>query len=158
GDAPARLRPKPVDIYTDSEIETLTAAARGVSLRWWTFLSTLADTGRRVGEVLDVRYDCLYLDAAVPYIDLPTTKSRRQDYVPLTRRLREDVYVPSVLDRLRVENETGRTWKRDAADFLFPWTYASAQDRFRRFCGLVGITHRGFHTLRHSRATSLLVK
>ena len=155
-DKPGRIPLPAIVTYSDREVVAFVGAARGVSLRWWAFLATLADTGRRVGEVLSLRWDWLRLEADPAYFELPHTKNRRQAYVPLSTRLRTEVYIPSVMDRLRLVNETGRQRNRPQEEFVFPWTYQNVYDRFGDFCDRTGLPNRGFHCFRHTKATAML--
>ncbi len=152
---PPRNPQKPVRVYTAAEIDRLVNAARGRSLRWWAFLATLSETGRRVGEVLRLEWDWLRTEADVPHFELPTTKNGRQAYVPLTRMLREDVFVPEHIVLLHLDH--GRL-HGDPETHVFPWTYSSVIKMFRRHCELVGVEDRGFHCFRHSKATEMLAR
>jgi integrase len=156
-DTPPRNPQKPITVYTLEEVELLLASARGRSLRWWAFLTTVADTGRRVGEVLGLRWEWLRLDVDTPYFDLPTSKNKRQQYVPLTKRLRSEVFTPEHVAQLRTEN-VSRFRTGDPAEQPFPWSYSSVEKMFARHCARLDITDRGFHCLRHTKATSLLAK
>jgi integrase len=157
-DRPSHIPLPAIVTYTAEEVEAFVSAARGVSLRWWAFLATLADTGRRVGEVLSLQWSCLHLDGEAPYFDLPHTKNRRQAFVPLSQRLRTQVFVPEVVHRLRVVNETGRTRSKSQTVFPFPWSYMTAYDRFGDFCDRTGLPNRGFHCFRHTKATEMLTR
>ncbi len=77
-DRPSSIPQKPIVTYTREECEAFIAAARGNSLRWCAFLVTLTDTGRRVGEVLSLRWDALHLNVDTTYFELATTKNKRQ--------------------------------------------------------------------------------
>lgn len=157
-DSPPANPQKPIVIYTDEEVELLTGNARGRSLRWWMFLMTVAHTGRRVGEVLSVEWNWLNTSAETPNFHLPNTKNGKQAYVPLSRVLREEVYTGANIELLRAERRTGanRTFSRDPLEYPFPWTYTCVHRMFRRYCVDLGVEPRGFHCLRHTKATNLL--
>lgn len=159
-DSPPANPQKPITIYNDDEMALLLGAARGRGLRWWCFVMTLAHTGRRVGEILAVEWNWLNLSAETPHIHLPHTKNGRQAYVPLSRVLVEDVFTDANIAALKGETRVGanRAFSRDLAEYPFPWTYSSVARIFVSFCGAVGIEHRGFHCLRHTKATNLLAK
>jgi hypothetical protein len=70
----------------------LLSEGRGKSLRFWMFLETLAHTGRRMGEVLGLEWPWLNLTAEVRHFQLPTTKTHKQNLVPLNARLRTEVW------------------------------------------------------------------
>jgi len=148
----------PIETYTAREVEAFVSASRGVSLRWWAFLATIADTGRRVGEVLSLRWEWLSLESSTPHFQLPTTKNRRQAFVPLTHRLRSEVFVSTVIDRLQNVNETGRTRNKSQREYIFPWSYQTVYDRFGDFCERTGLPNRGFHCFRHTKATEMLAR
>ncbi|MDQ1449885.1 MAG: integrase [Actinomycetota bacterium] len=113
---------------------------------------------RRVGEVLSLRWEWLHLDGETPYFELPYTKNRRQAFVPLSNRLRTEVYVPSVMHRLQHVNETNRQRNKSQAEYVFPWTYQTVYDRFDDFCERAGLPNRGFHCFRHTKATEMLAR
>ena len=77
-------------------------------LRWWELVTTLADTGRRVGEVLSFEWSAFRLEDQPAYVELPKTKSGEPQYVPLPRRLREEVFTPENI--IRLKNETKGTF------------------------------------------------
>ncbi len=155
-DAPRAVRQKPITLYPQADIDVLIGAARYRDLRYWAFLVTMVDTGRRVGEVLGLRWDCLHLDAEPAYFDLPDTKNRRQAYVPLTKRLTADVFTP---DNIRHMQSRGHAkMKRSREEHPFPYTYENAVGRLQKICGDVGVQYRGYHAFRHTKATQLLAK
>lgn len=156
-DIPPENPPLAVTVYTAAEIELLVNAARGRGLRWWAFVAFLADTGRRVGEALSIRWDWLKLDENPPYVALPWTKAARPQYVPLGRRLREEVFTPQNVSALRrLDNDCTRT--KSPEDYVFPWRYSNAHARWVRYCDAVGVEYRGLHHLRHTKATEMLAR
>lgn len=159
-DCPPSNPQKPIVIYTDDEVELILGNARGKGLRWWMFLSTVAHTGRRVGEILSVEWNWLNTSAETPNFHLPNTKNGKQAYVPLSRVLREEVYTDANIEALRSERRTGanRVFSRDPHEYPFPWTYTSVFRMFGRYCEGLGVEPRGFHCLRHTKATNLLAK
>ncbi len=126
-DSPRRLKSKPIEVYSQEEIDLLllVTRARG-NLRFWMFLATLAETGRRVREVNDLTWDALKLDADPPHFDLKLTKNARQQYVPLTTKLREEVWTPENILKLKTKGHA--LWGRDIAEYPFPWQYSAAND------------------------------
>lgn len=160
GDWPPNNPQKPIVIYTPEEMDLLLGNARGRGLRWWMFLSTVAHTGRRVGEVLGLQWEWLNLTADPPHIHLPHTKNGRQAYVPLSSVLTREVYTGANIDALRLEDRTdgSRQFSRSVLEYPFPWRYATAERMFRRYCLAIGVESRGFHCLRHTKATNLLAK
>lgn len=157
GDAPSRIPQKPITVYTEQELDILLLIARArSSLHFWAFLETLVETGRRVSEVNGLRWEDMRLTATPPHFDLPHTKNARQQYVPLTRRLREDVFTPETIDRMK--KSPNPLWGKDSGDYLFPWLYAAGQEQLRRVCDKAGVTYRGFHVFRHTKATRMLAR
>jgi integrase/recombinase XerD len=156
GDVPAKNPAKPITVYTDDEVEAFVAAARGVDLRWWALLAFLADTGRRIGECLLLRWDEFKLEADPPYIELPFQKNGVPQYIPLGSRLTTEVFTSDNVGKLQ---SSGRpTVRRVAAEYPFPYTYSSAHKRFARFCERTGLPNRGFHNFRHTYITAQLVR
>lgn len=156
-DAPPSNPPPPITIYTEREMETFVSAARGVNLRWWALVATLADTGRRIGEMLSWQWAWFDLNAKPPYVNMPTTKNGEAQYVPLTRRLVEEVFTPEHCVTLRSEVRPPRwQFSRDPQVFVFPWQYSTTIKRFHRFCDTLGISDRGFHNFRHTVVTRRL--
>jgi integrase/recombinase XerC len=156
-DGPKSVPGKPVVIYREDEVAKLLlyAKARG-NLRLWMLLTTLAETGRRVGEMLNLTFDDLKLDADPPHIDLPRTKTR-QCYVPLNRVLREEVWTEAHLATLKDEKREGRRrFHKDPAVYPFPSDYKTIQYHLHGLCEAAEIPYRAFHVLRHTRATVLI--
>lgn len=149
--------PQPsIVVYSEEEIETILGAARAGGLRWWAFLTFLADSGRRVGEALGLRWEWFRFDQDQPFVELPWTKNGTQQYVPLGRRLREEVFTPEHVEKLRVWTEGGNPPQKAVEAFPFPWAYQTARVRFRTLCRRVDVPLRGFHNFRHTRATRLI--
>lgn len=154
-DVPPANPMKPVRTFTPDEVEVLVSAARGISLRWFAFVATLADSGRRPGEVLNLEWSWSRLDATPPHFVLPTTKTHRPQAVVLTERLMRDVFTPRNCERLR--GEQSKRYARSPELYVFPFTYTTANARWVRFTQTLGLSHRGgLHKFRHSKATQLL--
>jgi integrase len=157
-DLPGRGRRRPITVYSQAELDLLVTSARGKGLRWWAFLAFLADTGRRSGETLSLRWEWARLDEEPPYFELPVNKSGRPQYVPLGKRLRDEVFTAENVHELRSGRDVGHRFARSPLEHPFPWGYGPASERFKRHCALVGVEYRGFHTMRHTRATEMLAK
>ncbi len=155
-DAPRASRQTLIVMYEKADAELLLEGARCRDLRFYAFLTTIADTGRRVGEVLGLRWECLHLDADPPYFDLPNTKNRRQAFVPLTKRLVTEVFTPDHIRHLQTRGYA--KMKRPIAEFPFPYTYEAALQRLNQLCNAVGVEPLAFHAFRHAKATELLAK
>jgi integrase len=151
---------KPIVIYTPEEMAALLGNARGRGLRWWMFLSTVAYTGRRVHEVLDLEWDWLNLTADPPNFHLPTTKNGKQAYVPLGPSLTAKVYTEANIATLKAERRVGsaKRFGRDVAVYPFPWSYTCVHKMLAHYCQSIGVHNRGFHCLRHTMATNMLAK
>ena len=131
----------------------LLSAAKGRGLRWWAFLCTVADTGRRASEVLGLKWEWLNLDEG--YFHMPTSKNGKQQFVPLSRRLREQVFTEENIHRLKHDVVDTR-FTKSPFEYPFLWSYSAAHGRFDRYCAMVGVQNRGFHNFRHTLATNLL--
>lgn len=160
GDVPPANPQKSIVIYTPEESELLLTCARARGLRWWMFLLTIAHTGRRVGEILDLQFAWLNLTADTPNFHLPTTKNGRQAYVPLGPSLTGQVWTAENIAALKAEDRTGphRAFSRDIGTYPFPWTYTTAHRALRVYCEALGVENRGFHCFRHTKATNMLAK
>jgi len=143
-----------IHTYTPEEMERLTSAAWGVSLRWGCFISFLAETGRRVGETLSLEWRNLHLSDNVPHWLLPQTKARQPQYVPLSSHLVSNVFTPANIKRLQTEGRGD--YKRSIEEYPFPWAYNSVNGRMERFCERIGVENRGFHNFRHTVITNRL--
>jgi len=156
-DAPRRLPLRPIVIYERDEVERLLSCAHDcANMRYWAFLATIVDSGRRVGEVLGLSWDDIKLEFTPPHLDLSRTKNKRQAYVPLTRRLRQDVWTDVTIQTLKTTGDP-RIRNRIGAQ-PFPWRYRSVQDKLRRTCEIADVPYRGYHVFRHTKATQLLAK
>ncbi len=156
-DIPAGNPLPPITVYTREEMETFIAAARGDSLRWWALVAFIADTGRRIGETLNLKWDWFRLHDEPAYVELPENKSRRPQYVPLTRRLRDQVFTPEHVARLSHEQRNGRRrFERDPLVYPFPWKPNSAMKKLVYFCEAAGLPYRGWQRVRHSVITERL--
>ena len=108
-------------------MEIFIAAARGDSLRWWALIAFIADTGRRIGETLSLKWEYFHLHDEPAYVELPVNKSGRPQYVPLTRRLANDVFTEANIVKLANEKRNGRRqFEREPSVYPFPWKYDSA--------------------------------
>lgn len=159
-DYPAPNPQKPITVYTQDEVDLMLSAARGRSLRFWAMLTTIAETGRRVGEVLGLRWEWLHLATEVPHFALPTSKNGKQQYVPLTKVLREQVYTPEHIALLKADTDRpgNKQFTRSVDEFPFPYTYQGALQVLRHHCEQLGVECRAFHNFRHTKATDLLTK
>jgi len=159
GDCPGAGPPKPIVVYSEAEMAEFITAAKYHSLRWWAFLSFLAETGRRVGEVLSVRWEWLHTQGNVMYFELPQTKNGDPQYIPLTPRLRDEVFTPENIHKLQTEERNGhRQWRRPQAEYPFPWTYSTVHLMFKNFCEKTGLPNRGFHNFRHTVITDRIAR
>lgn len=157
-DIPAPNPQQHVEVYSKDEIETLIAAARGRELRFWMFLTFIADTGRRVGEVLSIEWDWFCLDNEPPYVVLPMTKNGKPNLVPMTKRLK-GMFTDDNIDKLLTEKRNGRRqFNRSPAVHPFPWTYSSVMKRLEHLCATAGVPYRGWHNFRHSLITRRLAE
>lgn len=156
-DVPPKNPPTPIHVYSDEEMERFVSAARGRGLRWWALICFLADTGRRAGEALALEWSWLRLDQTPAYFELPWTKNGKPQYVPLSRRLREEVFTPENIETLKHQNKRGtQAFRRDPAVYLFPWGYGTVHASLDRFCEAADLPNRGFHNFRHTVITSRL--
>lgn len=158
-DVPPRNPKAAITVYSQEEMEAFVAAARGVDLRWWALVTFLVDTGRRIGETLEIEWDWLRLDADPAYVEFPFTKNGEPQYVPLTRRLRTEVFTPENIAWLKTNEKAGHlAFRRDVGKHPFPWNYSTVKGRFERFCERTGLPDRGFHCFRHTVITERLAR
>jgi integrase len=158
-DVPARNPKPPITVYSEEEMEAFVSAARGVDVRWWALITFLVDTGRRIGETLDIEWEWLRLDADPAYVEFPFTKNGEPQYVPLTQRLRRQVFTPENIAWMKEHDKAGaNSFRRTVDKHPFPWGYTTAQGRFERFCERTGLPNRGFHCFRHTVITERLAR
>jgi integrase len=159
GDAPPSHARGPVTVYDTEQLAALLDAAKH-DTRWHLFLLILMDTGMRIGEVLSLQWTDLRLASTPPFVELPTTKTRPR-LVPLSRRVVQALS-PEVEARLRSEKRPdrrgARSYAKDPAVYVFPFSYSAAQQRLRVTCRHAGVPYRGPHHFRHTFATRLLAK
>jgi integrase len=154
-DAPRRTRVRPIVLYTADELDALLRAARELrDRRYWMFLATMIETGRRVHEILNLRFDDLNLDGQPPHFRVMAAKSARTQHVPLTRRLREEVWTRDNVEQMKYEGDP-RIRPR-AMTMPFPWRYVTVREKLRRLCKATDVPYRSYHALRHTKATSML--
>jgi integrase len=157
GDIPPPNPQKPIVVYSRDEVEQFIAASRGKGLRWWALITFVADTGRRIGECLSLKWEWYRPDGTPPYFELPVTKTGDPQYVPVTRRIREQVLTPEVIATLKAETRNGRRqFARSPLIHPFPMTYASVHTMFDVFCRTTALPNRGIHGFRHSLITHRL--
>lgn len=155
--SPKRQPGKRQPTYTDEQVERIVTLARGKSMRWWMLLATVSHTGRRIQELLDLKWDDLMFAADDDvYFDLHAMKVGRDQNVPLDSFLRETVFTKENIDVVRSQPR-GRT-ARDGKVYIFPWTYEAAQKHLERYCGQIDVPYYGFHRFRHTFATRLMPK
>lgn len=142
-----------VDVYEDGDVERLLTGALVLGLRHHLFLLTLVETGRRLNEVLGIRYEDLRLDLAVPYLNLVTTKGGVPQAIPLSPRL---VAALSPENLAKLKAESTRATKRSKDEFLFCWTDHAARETFIRLCTRLGVPYKRVHGTRHTWATNKL--
>lgn len=157
-DIPPKNPPKPITVYSAEEMELFVNAARAKGLRWWLLVTFVADTGRRIGEALNLRWD-QFRPGSPPYFELPTNKTGEPQYVPVTRRLAAAL-TPENIAHLKAEKQGPfrGAYARDPEVFVFPWSYSTAMGRLRRFSEALGIEYRGFHNFRHTVITERLAR
>lgn len=161
-DVPPRNPDKPITVYSPAEMEAFVTAARGVDLHWWALIAFLAHTGRRIGETLGLRWEWLRADSKVPYFEMPGTKNGENQYVPIDRFLREEVFTPTNIYRMKSRTKfqgrhPAQSYK-DPTEYVFPFAYKSVHHRFRSFCERAGLPNRGFHNFRHTVITTRLAE
>jgi len=158
-DRPSANPQQPITVYSEDEVKLILDTARARGVRFWMLVETLAGTGRRIGEVLGLEWARLNLDADPPHFDLPTTKTGRQQYVPLSKHLATEVFTPENIARLRTEPQaSNRAFARNPAVYPFPWTYTAVWKHFERHCRAIGVESRSFHCFRHTFITNMLAK
>lgn len=146
-----------ISVYSRDEVEAFIAAARGQGLRWWALVTFMADSGRRIGDALSLRWEGLRLHEPPGYFELPHNKSGKPQYVPLTRRLHGQVFTEANIATLAGEYRTGRRrFSRAPSEWVFPWTYNSTMKRLRYFCETANMPYKGWHAFRHTVITERL--
>ena len=76
--------------------------------------------------------------------------------MPLTKRLREEVFFATVVERLKRSGNP--KFKRSVAGYPLPYTYQTEQARLQVLCDVACVPHRDYHCFRHTKATELLAR
>jgi integrase len=158
-----KAQAKPITVFSGDEVDRLMLFSETYgNVRQWVLFALVAETGMRIGEALALRWDSLRLDVDKPHFDLTETKGSKQRLVPLTRRLRHDVFVPDVIESLKAANLKGAAGLKASpgnADLVFGgYGYAAAQDALKALCRRARVPYRSWHCLRHTYATRMLAK
>jgi integrase len=155
-DAPRRVPARSIVLYRRNELDALLRCAqrRTQDFRYWMFLATMIDTGRRVHEILDLRFEDVRLDAEPPHFRITAAKVARCQFVPLTRFLREEVWTETNIKRLKWDGDP-RIRPR-MRQMPFPWSYCTVRDRLQRTSRKAGVPYRNYHAFRHTKATGML--
>lgn len=155
--SPKRQPGKRQPTYTDEQIDRIVSLARGKSMRWWMLLATVAHTGRRIGELTQLKWeDIMFAAEDDVYFDLHAAKVGRDQNVPLDRFLREEVFTKENIELVRAQ-PCGRS-ERDGKVYIFPALYTSYQKQLERYCAQIDVPYYGFHRFRHTFATRLMPK
>lgn len=129
----------------DEEEKLLMFVLKTRGKEWHDFLLWLVESGMRVSEACRMTWDDIDLEAKLPSLDIPKTKSKRPRAIPLTKRLR------ALLKTMEYGEE---------GDFVFPGVtpnrlnkviWPTVRDYFNDY-------DKDFvpHILRHTRATRLV--
>ena len=175
-DAPSKVgRLKAVEVFTAAEVERILLFAQARNgLRFWALLSTLEQTGMRISEALGLRWGDLALDAesgdvaalhrlgvrvesngTPPNLRLAHTKNGKPAFVPLTSKLRTEVFTAEHIAKMQAKGHP--LWGKDIVEWVFPYQYVSAVARFRSVCEAAEVPWRnGFHVWRHTFAVRKL--
>lgn len=145
------------DWLRPDEVRRLLDAAKGLGLRWFTFLFVALHAGLRRGEILALRWGAIDLDARRLTVEhtawkgeLVAPKSGRSRIVPLTAELTAAL----------------RRWQRVCAgEVVFPnrqgqvaVSHTCVTYAMNRALALAGLRHIRFHDLRHTFASNLVLK
>jgi len=136
-----KIQEHSIRVLTKEE-ETMLLAASCEHLK--PIIITALNTGMRLGEILDLRWDNIDMDKDI--ITLTHTKNNRIRYIPINNRLKETLkYVIKVgSDKVFCDNN-GRPME-------------SIKTAFKNAVRRAGIKHIRFHDLRHTFATRLIEK
>ena len=106
-------------------------------------------TGMRVGEMLGLKWSDV--DLKRRYCTIVRTNYRGTLQDPKT--INSIRSVPLIVDAAEILRRRRRIL---TGDFVFPYSYFTLRDAFRRVCAAAGIAPRGVHVLRHTYATCAL--
>lgn len=149
-----KCQPSPVSFLSREERDRLVAACGG---QWRTMALIAAHTGMRIGEVIgldvaavDVGRGMISVRQAVAGGKLGPTKSGRERHIPMTAAVREAI--AAHLDQHGVSAEA--LFRNPDGSRV---TRAQAAWMLSRACRLAGMRRVGWHALRHTFASDLVM-
>jgi len=150
-DIPKTTKRTEVGTYSQAEIERLLIFAEARNQQLWLLLLFVYETGSRITEALNVKFDDFHFDHEPAYVALRITKGDKPRKVPLSTRLQTTLSA----ERLAWLQARRRRFGKDDA-YLWLKSYNAAYVTLQTVCDAAGIQCHGWHILRHTRATSLL--
>ena len=141
--------------YTEEEVERLIAkpkSANFVEWRSWIFVCLLLATGCRLSTAISLRVKDI--DFEKGYIYYPHTKNRKNQFVPLSKKLSQNLRIWLEMARLGDE------------DYIFPNSYAeepaplnksTIQHEIARYNADRGVSRHSIHLFRHTFAKNWII-
>jgi integrase len=149
-----RLEPTSFDFLDFAEADRLLAAALAEP-EWWTMVLVALRTGLRRGELMALRWDDVDLVAGRLVVRHSTT--RDEEGSPKSGRNREIPLSPETVAALKAHRHL-------RAELVFcrhdgrPWRDHHLRPPLRRACKRAGLRVVGWHVLRHSFASHLVMR
>lgn len=155
-DLPPKKEQASISVFTPQEVSEILIGAKTKGFRFYLFVATLLMTGRRIGEVLNIRFVDVKLTDDVPHVVIVrpkgTATNSQAQYAPLNADLRELWTQTHRLEPTRWPTS------KDPQTYPFPWTYENARRRWADLLHVLDIPYRNPHQARHTFATGLIAR
>jgi integrase len=162
-DIPVYRATRHIDVYSPEDIDRLLMGAMYVSERFQLAMTTLADTGMRVGELLALRWEHVAPQLEPPRYHIAQAKNGEPREAVMTKRV---AYLWGEADTgamkrgapevTGVGGRTRKHWSRDTKVYPFAWAYSTFLPMVERLATDSEVEYRGIHALRHTAATRWL--
>jgi integrase len=145
------------DYLTFEETDLLLAAAKEKAPDWYGPLFVTIRTGLRRGELFELRWGDVQFKGGAPHIRIARSISKGQVVTTKTNRPRIVFLTPATVEYLQSLRQlhTGLMFcTRDGKHVA----QNTSDSNLRRVCRLAGLREIGWHVLRHSYASHLVMK
>lgn len=160
---PRTAEVKEIDIFTQTEIKKILSAAKNSTYysRYYPIIALAIATGARLGELLGLTYPCVKPDKIIIRNSLQAIGSTLMDMPPKTKAGNRTITISPNLEQL-IKSFNADKPLVPADGYVFatkngtPIAPNNMEKAWKQILIEAGISHRPFHTLRHTHATQLL--